>query len=126
MRHTHPFIEGQPETRPIDDIFILKMADAAVGVLWLRDHNDRHLAPERFGELIFLWVRPDKRGLKCWPHVAEFSKIWAANADKTHLVGRCLKPSRRMAHLFGHAGFECDGVSASGMSVHVWKTPGDM
>lgn len=120
LPHSHPFIQGQPETWPIDDIFLLKMGDVPIGVLWLRDHNDSHLADERFGELIFLWICPELRGLSCWPHVDAFSKRWASTTEKTHFTGRCLKPSRRMAELFERSGFKREVTTASGMSIHVW------
>jgi hypothetical protein len=119
--HRHPFIVGQPVTRPLDDIFIIKVDGISVGVLWLRDHNDGNLAPITFGELIFLWVQPELRGLACWPHVDRFAKNWVQEKKKTCLVGRCLKPSRRMAELFERSGYELEGMSRKGMSVHIWK-----
>jgi hypothetical protein len=121
--HLHPFIAGQPATKPIDDIFMIKVAEIPIGVLWLRDHNDRHLAAETFGELIFVWFLPELRGFRCWPHVDEFAKRWVENKKKTYLVGRCLKPSRRMAELFERSSYQLKGVSPTGMSVHLWRPP---
>ncbi|MBB5369792.1 MULTISPECIES: hypothetical protein [unclassified Janthinobacterium] len=119
--HQHPFIAGQPPTRPVDDIFIIKVDEISIGVLWLRDHNDRNIAPESFGELIFLWFRPELRGFKCWPHVDRFAKSWVQEKKKTCLVGRCLRPSRRMAELFERSGYQLEGMSPKGMSVHIWR-----
>lgn len=118
--HPHPFVESQPLTIPIDDIFLLRMGDARVGLLWLRDYNDRHLAPQTFGEIFLLWLRPDFRGRRYWPQVDNFSRKWAVDAKKTMLVGRCLRPSRRMAALFQRSGYKCLGTKPSGMSVRAW------
>jgi len=120
--HQHPFILGKTLTRPLDDIFILKAGKIAIGILWLRDHNDQLLAPETFGELIFLWIRPEFRGYACWPHVDKFSKNWVQERKKTFLVGRCLSSSRRMAELFGRSGYLLKGKTSKGMSVHLWTS----
>ncbi|MBA5686333.1 GNAT family N-acetyltransferase [Rugamonas apoptosis] len=120
--HPHPFASGQPRVYPLDDLFVLKKDDIPVGVLWLRDYNDFQLLESAwFGELIFLWIQPEFRGLGVWPLVSEFAKKWAVDAKKSHLMGRCRKPSRRMAELFERSGFTTDGVTPSGMSVHTWR-----
>ena len=120
--HPHPFARGHPGVYPVDDLFVLKNGDVAVGVLWLRDYNDFKLLESTwFGELIYLWIQPEFRGQKIWPWVAEFAKKWAVNANKSHLMGRCRKPSRRMANLFEQSGFATDGITPSGMSVHIWR-----
>lgn len=118
--HQHPFIVGQPPAWPLDDIFILKIGGVSIGILWLRDYNDHLLAPETFGELIFLWVRPELRRYGCWPYADKFSKNWAQEKKKTFLVGRCLSPSRRMAELFGRSHYKLRGISPKGMTVHLW------
>lgn len=123
--HGHPFAVGQPAVLPIDDIFLLKKDESPIGVLWLRDYNDFELLEsEWFGELIFLWISPEFRTQKTWPQIAPLVKSWASKAKKTHLMGRCLKPSRRMAALFEQSGFIEVAVTRSGMSVHEWRAQG--
>lgn len=119
--HAHPFVEGQPPTMPIDDIFLFGVGDARVGVLWLRNYNDDHLSFETIGEIYLLWIRPEFRGKGYWPQLDNFCRAWAVGARRTMLVGRCLRPSRRMAELFQRSGYEHLVTKPSGMSVHAWR-----
>lgn len=117
----HPFVEGSPLTRPLDDLYVLRQRDRKIGVLWLRDYKDDDLAPTTFGEILLFWLHPDWRRKRIWPEVDVFAKRWAIAARKKMLVGRCLKPSRRMAELFSRSGYTSTGPKPSGLTAHTWE-----
>ena len=117
----HPFIEDSPFAKPLDDIFVLQSDNKNAGLFWLRNFDDAHLAPITFAEFLLFWVHPDYRGRGLWPTVDAFVRQWTTEANKTLLMGRCLKPSRRMAELFNRSGYKLEGTSPSGMTVHSWK-----
>ena len=121
--HPHPFYGGQQATLPCDDIFVLKVAGAAVGVLWMRDWDSDILykSSETYGELLLYWLRPQCRGQGYWPQVDSFAKRWAAEQRRGALVGRCRKPSRRMAELFTRSGYALAVEKPSGATLHIWR-----
>ena len=86
---------------------------------WDSDIPDESIGTH--GELLLYWLRPQSRGQGHWPQVDSFAKQWAIEKRRGMLIGRCRKPSRRMAELFTRSGYESAGEKPSGATLHIWR-----